>query len=59
MKELALLWCGRQLLEIIYSFFLCSRSLGFLFAVRNLTDDFMRPYNTEMKQETNVIAIVT
>jgi len=32
-KELALLWCGIQLLEIIYSFFLCSRILGFLFAV--------------------------
>ena len=30
MKELALLWCGRQLLEII-SFFLCSQNLGFLF----------------------------
>ena len=29
-KELALLWCGKQLLEIIYSFFLCSRNLGFL-----------------------------
>ena len=59
MKELAILWCGKQLLETIYSFFLCSQNLGFIFAVRNLTDDFMRPYNTEMKQETNVIAIVT
>ena len=38
LKELALLWCGRQLLEIISSFFLCSRSLGFLFAVPNFTD---------------------
>ena len=59
MKELALLWCGRQLLEIIYSFFLYSRSVGFLFAVCNLTDSFMRPSNSEMKQETNVIAILT
>ena len=32
-KELALLWCGRQYLEIISSFFLCSRILGFRFAV--------------------------
>ena len=59
MKELAVLWRGKQLLEIIYSFFLCSRSLGFLFAVRNLTDHFMSPSNSEMKQETNVIAILT
>jgi len=49
MKELALLWCGRQLLEIISSFFLCSRSVGFLFAVPNFTDGFMRPFNSEMK----------
>ena len=48
MKELAILWHGKQLLEIIYSFFLCSRNLGFLFAVHNLTDDFMRPYNSEI-----------
>ena len=48
-KELAILWCGKQLLEFIYSFFLCSRILGFLFAVHNLTDNFMRPYNSEMK----------
>ena len=59
MKELGILWCGKQSLEIIYSFLLCSRNLGFLFAVRNLTDDFMRPYNSKMKQETNVIAILT
>ena len=42
MKELALLWCGRQFLEIISSFFLCSRSLGLLFVVPNFTDGFMR-----------------
>jgi len=59
MKELALLWRGRQLLEIISSFFLLSRISGFLFAVPNFTDGFMRPSNSEMKQETNVIAIVT
>ena len=59
MKELALLWCGRQFLEIIYSFFLCSRNLGFLFEVCNLTDDFMRSSNSEMKKETTVIAILT
>ena len=58
MKELALLWCGRELLEIISSFFLCSRSLGFLFAVPNFTGNFMHPSNSEMKQRTNVIAIV-
>jgi len=57
-KELARLWCGRQLLEFISSFFLCSRSLGFLFAVPNFTDGFMHPSNSEMKQEMNVIAIV-
>jgi len=57
-KELALLWCGRELLEIISSFFLCSRNLGFLFAFPNFTDGFMRPSNSEMKQETNVLAIV-
>jgi len=59
MKELVILWCGKKLLEIIYSFYLCSRNLGFLFAVRNLTDVFMHPYNSEMKQETNVITILT
>jgi len=59
LKELALLWCGRQLLEIISSFFLCSRSLGFRFAVPNFTDGFMRSSNSEMKQETNIIAVVT
>ena len=37
-KELALLWRGRQLLEIIPSFFLLSRSSGFLFAVPNFTE---------------------
>jgi len=58
MKELPLLWYGRQLLEIISSFFLCSRSLGFLFAVPNFTDGFMLPSNSETKQETNVIAIL-
>jgi len=58
-KELALLWCGIQLLEVISSFFLLSRSSSFIFAVPNFTDGFMRPSNSEMKQETNVIAIVT
>lgn len=58
-KELALLWCGRQLLEIISSFFLCSRILCFLFAVPNFTDGFMPPSNSEMKHETNVITLVT
>jgi len=59
MNQLALLWCGRQLLEIISSFFLCFRILGFLFAVPNFTDAFMHPSNSEMKQEMNVITIVT
>ena len=58
MKELALFRCGRQSLEIISSFFFCSRSLGFLFAVPNFTDGFMRPSNSEMKQETQ-LEIVT
>ena len=35
-------------------------NFGFsLFAVHNPTDEFRRPYNSEMKQETNVIANVT
>jgi len=58
-KELALLWCGKQFLQIIASFFLSSRILGFLFAVPNFTAGFMRLWNEEMKYETNVIAIVT
>jgi len=59
MKVLALVWCGRQFLQIMASFFLSSRSLGFLFAVPNFTVGFMRLWNEEMKYETNVIAIVT
>ena len=31
MKELALLWCGKQLLEIIYSFFSLLSKFGFSF----------------------------
>jgi len=58
-KELALVWCGIQLQEINSSFFLLSRISCFLFAVPNFTDGFMRPSNSKMKQETNVIAIVT
>jgi len=59
MKELALFRCARQLLESNSSFFfLCSRCLGFLFAVAYFTDGFMRPSNSGMKQRTNVIAIV-
>ena len=41
-----------------FIFFLCSRILGFLFTVPNFIDGFMRPSNSEMKQETNVITIV-
>jgi len=60
MKELALLWCGRQFLQIIASFFLSSRTLGgFLFAVPNFTGGFMGLWNEEMKYKTNVIAIIT
>jgi hypothetical protein len=60
MKELALVWCGRQLLEIISSFFsLSSQSLGFLFAVPNFIDGFMRLSHSEIKQEANVIASLT
>jgi hypothetical protein len=59
MKELALLWCGRQFLQIIASFFLSSQSLGFLFAVPNFTGGFMGLWNEEMKYETNVIALTT
>ena len=57
-KELVLLWCGRELLEIISSFFLLPRSSSFLFAFPNFTDGFMRPSNSEMQQETNVVAII-
>jgi hypothetical protein len=42
----------------LFIFSLLSK-FGFSFSVRNLTDDFMRPYNSEMKQETNVVAILT
>ena len=59
MKVLALLWCGRQLLQIIASYFLSSRILGFLFAVPNFTAGFMCLWNEGMKYETNVITIVT
>ena len=59
MKELVLLLCGREFLEIISSFFCCSRSLRFLCAVPNFTDGFMCPSNSEMKQEMNFIAIIT
>ena len=59
MKELALLWCGRQFLQIIASFFLSRSSGGFLFAVPNFTGGFMGLWNEEMKYETNVIAIIT
>jgi hypothetical protein len=55
---LALLWCGRQFLEIIH-FFLSSRSQGFLFAFSNCTDGFMHLSKQEMKHETNVITILT
>jgi len=58
-KELALLRCGTQLLEIIYPFFLLSRSSSFIFAFPNFTDTLMHPSYSEMKQETNVFAIVT
>jgi hypothetical protein len=59
MKELALLWCGRQFLQIISSFFLSSQSLGILFAVSNFMGGFMGLWNEEMKYETNVFAIIT
>jgi len=42
-----------------FIFFLLSRISSFLFVVPNFTDGFMRPSNSEMKEETNVIAIVT
>ena len=47
------------MLEIIYSFFSPLSKFEFSFAVPNFTDGFMRPTNSEMKQEKNVIAIVT
>ena len=60
MKELTLLWCGRQFLQIIASFFsLLLNSGGFLFAVPKFTGGFMGLWNEEMKYETNVIAIIT
>ena len=42
----------------LFIFSLLSK-FGFSFAVRNFTDDFMLHYYSEMKQEMNVIAIVT
>ena len=43
--------------RIYFFIFLLSRISSFLLAVPNFTDGFMRPSNSEMKQETNVIAI--
>ena len=54
-KVLALLSCGRQFLQIIASFFLSSRILGFLFAIPNFTAGFMRLWNEETNYETNVM----
>ena len=59
MKELALFRCGKQLLEINSSFCSLLSNLGFLFAVSNFTDGFMRPSPSGMKRGTNVIVIVT
>jgi len=39
--------------------FFSALEVWFLFAVPNFTDSFMLPSNSEMKQGTNVIAIVT
>jgi len=50
---------GDSCLKLFLHFFLCSRSLDFLFAVPNFTDGIMRSSNSEMKQEMNVIAVVT
>ena len=36
-KQLALLWCGRQLLEIISSFFSLLSNFGFSFCSRGVT----------------------
>jgi hypothetical protein len=58
-KELALIWCGRQFLQIVASFFLSSRSLGFLFAVSNFIGGFMSLWNEEMNYETIVTVINT
>jgi len=46
-------------INYFFIFFSALESLGFLFAVLNFTDGFMHPSNSEMKQETNVIAIIT
>ena len=45
MKELALLLCGRQFLQIIDSFFSLISKFGFLFAVPNFTGSFMGHWN--------------
>jgi hypothetical protein len=58
-KELALLWCRTQFLQIITSLFSLLSNLGFLFAISNFTGGFMGLWNEEMKYETNVIAIIT
>jgi hypothetical protein len=58
-KELALLWCVSQLLQIIASFFFSPLEVWVFFAVSNFIGGFMGLWNEEKKYETNVIAIVT
>jgi hypothetical protein len=50
---------GDSSYKLLLHFFLSSRSLGLLFAVRNFTAGFMRLWNEEMKYEAIVIALVT
>jgi len=60
MKVLALLWCGRQFLQIIASFFSLLSKFGFSFSPFLIsTAGFICLWNEEMKYETNVITIVT
>jgi hypothetical protein len=58
-KELAFLWCERQFLQIIVSFFSLLSKFRFLFAVSNFISGLMGLWNEEMKYGTKVIPVIT
>ena len=58
-KWLALLWCGREFLEIISSFFFSPLEIWVLFLQSLIAQTALCVSNKEMKLETNVIAILT
>ena len=57
-KELAFLWCGRQFLEIISSFF-SPLEIWVYFLQSLIVQTALCVSNKEMKHEMNVIVIVT